>query len=80
MLTIRLRRGGAKKKPMYRIVVSDSRKRPTADYLDQVGIYNPHTEPPEIRLDMEKVENWVAKGAGMSETVRTLIKTAKKQA
>jgi len=80
MLTIRLRRGGAKKKPMYRIVVSDSRKRPTADYIDQVGIYDPHTDPPEIRVDMEKVESWISKGAGVSQTVRTLIKTAKNQA
>lgn len=80
MLTIRLRRGGAKKKPLYRIVVSDSRKRPTADYIDQVGIYNPHTDPPEIRVDMEKVESWISKGAGVSQTVRTLIKTAQKQA
>lgn len=80
MLTIRLRRGGAKKKPLYRIVVSDSRKRPTADYIDQVGIYNPHTDPPEIKVDMEKVESWISKGAGVSQTVRALIKTAQKQA
>ena len=80
MLTIRLRRGGATKKPMYRIVVSDSRKRPTADYIDQVGVYNPHTEPPEIKVDLEKIESWISKGAGVSETVRALIKTAQKQA
>ena len=80
MLTIRLRRGGAKKKPMYRIVVSDSRKRPTSDYIDQVGIYNPHSDPPEIRMDLDKVESWISKGAGVSETVRSLINTAKKQA
>ncbi len=80
MLTIRLRRGGAKKKPMYRVVVSDSRKRPTSDYIEQVGIYNPHTDPPEIRVDMEKIDSWISKGAGVSQTVRSLINTAKKQA
>ena len=80
MLIIRLRRGGAKKKPMYRIVVSDSRKRPTSDYLDQVGIYNPHSDPPEIRVDLDKVEQWVSKGAGMSDSVRSLMRKAKKQA
>ena len=52
MLMIRLRRGGAKKKPMYRVVVSDSRKTPGADYLEQVGVYNPHTDPPELTIDL----------------------------
>jgi len=73
MLMIRLRRGGAKHDPVYRVVVSDSRKRPTADYLDQVGFYNPNTNPPEIRIDMDKVSEWQSKGAGVSETVRALI-------
>jgi small subunit ribosomal protein S16 len=79
MLMIRLRRGGDKKNPIYRVVVSDSRKRPTASYMDQVGFYNPHTEPPEIRIDLEKVEQWQGKGAGVSETVRSLIRRAKQQ-
>ncbi len=77
MLMIRLRRGGAKKHPMYRVVVSDSRKTPTADYLDQVGIYNPNVEPPEIRIDLEKVDQWMAKGAGVSQTVDSLIRKAR---
>jgi small subunit ribosomal protein S16 len=58
MLMIRLRRGGAKNNPVYRVVVSDSRKDTQAEYLDQVGFYNPHLDPPEIRLDLEKVEKW----------------------
>lgn len=74
MLMIRLRRGGAKHNPIYRVVVSDSRQRPTSKYVEQVGFYNPHTDPPEIRLDMEKIEEWSGKGAGMSETVRSLIR------
>ena len=79
MLMIRLRRGGATHSPVYRIVVSDSRKRPTADYLDQVGFYNPHGDPPEIRIDMDKLEAWQGKGAGVSETVRSLIRRAARQ-
>ena len=79
MLMIRLRRGGAKRKPIYRVVVSDSRKRPTADYLEQVGFYNPHTEPPEIRLDLDKVAEWQGKGAGVSESARSLIRRMQRQ-
>ena len=79
MLMIRLRRGGAKKNPIYRVVVSDSRKTPIADYLDQVGFYDPNPEPPEIRLDLDKVDKWQSQGAGMSETVQSLIRKVKKQ-
>ena len=79
MLMIRLRRGGAKHNPVYRVVVSDSRKDTAADYLDQVGFYNPHQDPPEIRIDLEKVEEWRSKGAGVSETVRSLIRKAQQQ-
>ena len=77
MLIIRLRRGGAKHNPIYRMVVSDSRKRPGADYLGQVGIYNPNSEPPEIQIDLDKVDEWQGKGAGVSETVRSLIRKAR---
>jgi small subunit ribosomal protein S16 len=79
MLMIRLRRGGAKKKPMYRVVVSDSRKTPNADYLEQVGFYDPNQEPPEIRLDLDKIDEWRNQGAGVSDTVKSLILKAKKQ-
>ena len=79
MLMIRLRRGGAKKKPIYRVVVSDSRKTPNADYLDQVGFYDPNQDPPEIRMDLEKIDKWQNQGAGVSDTVKSLILKAKKQ-
>lgn len=79
MLMIRLRRGGAKKKPIYRVVVSDSRKTPQSDYLEQVGFYDPNQEPPEIRLDLEKVDEWQKQGAGVSDTVQSLILKAQKQ-
>lgn len=79
MLMIRLRRGGAKNNPVYRVVVSDSRKDTYGKYLDQVGFYNPNLDPPEIRLDLEKVEEWRGKGAGVSETVRSLIRKVEQQ-
>jgi small subunit ribosomal protein S16 len=79
MLMIRLRRGGAKKNPIYRVVVSDSRKTPLADYLDQVGFYDPNQEPPEISIDLDKVEEWRKQGAGVSDTVQSLIQKAMKQ-
>jgi small subunit ribosomal protein S16 len=79
MLMIRLRRGGGKHNPVYRVVVSDSRKDTQADYLEQVGFYNPQLDPPEIRLDLEKVEKWQSQGAGVSETVRALIRKAQQQ-
>lgn len=79
MLMIRLRRGGAKHNAIYRVVVSDSRKRPSADYVDQVGFYNPNCEPPEIRIDLDKVSEWQGKGANVSETVRSLIRKAQPQ-
>jgi small subunit ribosomal protein S16 len=79
MLMIRLRRGGAKKNPIYRVVVSDSRKTPNADYLEQVGFYDPHQDPPEIRIDFDKVKHWRDQGAGVSETVESLIRKAQRQ-
>jgi small subunit ribosomal protein S16 len=79
MLMIRLRRGGAKHNPVYRVVVSDSRRDTYGDYLEQVGFYDPNLDPPEIRLDLERVEEWRGKGAGVSETVRSLIRKAQRQ-
>lgn len=76
MLMIRLRRGGAKHNAIYRVVVSDSRKRPDSDYVEQVGFYNPNSNPPEIRIDLDKVSEWKSKGANLSETVRSLIRKA----
>lgn len=74
MLKIRLRRMGAKHRPFYRVVVSDSRKFPTASAIDEVGTYNPRAESESIKIDTERVEQWVSKGAQMSPTVRKLIK------
>ncbi len=79
MLMIRLRRGGAKGAPMYRVVVSDSRTTTGGNYIDQVGLYDPNQDPPDIRIDLKKVEEWTGKGARVSETVRTLIRRAQRQ-
>jgi small subunit ribosomal protein S16 len=75
---IRLRRTGRKKQPSYRIVVADSQSPRDGAYLDNVGTYNPLTKPAELRIDLEKVDSWVARGAGMSETVASLVRKARR--
>ncbi|HEY3350576.1 MAG TPA: 30S ribosomal protein S16 [Thermoanaerobaculia bacterium] len=73
MLKIRLRRVGGTNAPAYRIVVSDSRRTPTAKVLEELGHYDPTKNPPMLKLDREKAKAWIAKGASASETVRKLI-------
>lgn len=75
---IRLARHGAKKKPVYRVVVADSRAPRDGRFIEQVGRYNPNTDPSEISLDMEKVEAWIKNGAQPTDTVVRLIETVKK--
>src|SRR5690606_29769869 len=77
-VTIRLRRIGRKKQPSYRVVVTDSAKPRGGEYLDTVGFYNPRQKPAELRLDLEKVDTWVGKGAGMSDTGSSLGKKARR--
>ena len=74
MLRIRLRRMGTRNRPFYRVVVSDSRKTPTASALDEVGFYDPRSEPARIQIDAEQVEKWVSKGARMTPTVQRLLR------
>ena len=74
MLKIRLRRMGSTHSPFYRVVVSDSRKFPTASAIDEVGLYDPRAEPEMIKIDAERVEHWVGQGAQLSPTVRKLLK------
>lgn len=75
---IRLARHGAKKHPVYRVVVADGRCTRDGRYIEQVGRYNPNTDPSEIILDLEKVADWMAKGAQPTDTVVRLIDTVKK--
>ena len=77
MLMIRLRRMGTNKRPVYRVVVSDRKKTPTAAVMEEVGFYSPRSEPVEFRVDRERVEYWVARGAQLSPTVKSLLKQAK---
>lgn len=74
MLRIRLRRMGGKQKPVYRIVVSEERRTPTASAVEEVGQYEPRSTPPRLVLDRERIEYWRSKGARMSETVAALLR------
>jgi small subunit ribosomal protein S16 len=75
-VTIRMSRHGAKKKPFYRIVVSDQRFPRDGRYIEQVGTYDPRAEA--IKLDHEKIASWIKKGAKPSQTVSELIKRNRK--
>ena len=74
MVKIRLRRMGKKKSPFYRIVVADSRYPRDGRFIEEVGYYNPMTDPNEIKIDKEKVQKWLYSGAQPTETVKTLLK------
>ncbi|HEY5611462.1 MAG TPA: 30S ribosomal protein S16 [Thermoanaerobaculia bacterium] len=76
MLKIRLRRGGSKHAPFYRIVVSDSLRTPSAATVEQIGFYDPKKNPAEINVDKERVNYWVTRGAQLSDTVRDILKKA----
>lgn len=75
---IRLRRMGAKKAPFYRVVVADSRSPRDGRFIEEVGTYNPMTDPSEIKLDMEKIDKWIKNGAQPTDTVKKLITNASK--
>lgn len=77
---IRLARHGAKKAPFYRVVVADGRARRDGRLIEEVGRYNPRTDPSTIELDLEKVDAWIAKGAQPTDTVAKLINIARKDA
>ena len=74
MLRIRLRRVGAKKKPSYRIVVADARAARDGAFVEQLGHYDPLTDPPTVVLDEEKALKWIRQGAQPSEAVQRMLK------
>jgi small subunit ribosomal protein S16 len=74
MVVIRLRRAGSKKRPFFRVVVTDSRTARDSSFVEIVGHYNPRTRPAVVQVDMERVSYWLGKGAQPSDSVRTLIK------
>jgi small subunit ribosomal protein S16 len=82
MVTIRLARGGAKKRPFYNIVVADSRNARDGRFIERVGFFNPLARGQEeaLRLDLDRVEHWVSNGAATSDRVAKLIKDARKAA
>jgi small subunit ribosomal protein S16 len=75
MVKIRLRRTGKKKKPSYRVVIADSRSPRDGAFIENIGHYNPLTEPPTIVIDEEKALKWLRQGAQPTETVVRLLNT-----
>ena len=71
---IRLRRMGAKKQPFYRIVVADSRYPRDGRFIEEIGYYNPLTEPVTLKIDAEKAKQWISNGAQPTDTVKYLLK------
>jgi small subunit ribosomal protein S16 len=76
MVTIRMSRGGAKKRPFYQIVVTDSRNRRDGRFIERVGFFNPVARGNEerVRIDRERVDYWISKGAQTSDRVASLLK------
>jgi len=73
---IRLKRMGAKKKPFYRIVVADSLAPRDGRFIEEIGYYNPTTDPTTIKIDAEKAQKWLSQGAQPSDTVKVLFARA----
>lgn len=71
---IRLRRLGANKAPFYRVIVADSRSPRDGRFIEEIGTYNPLTNPAEVKIDAEKAKKWIANGAQPTETVKALLK------
>ncbi len=71
---IRLRRMGAKKAPFYRVVVADSRFPRDGRFIEEIGYFNPNTEPAEVKIDGDKAKDWISKGAQPTDTVKALLK------
>ncbi len=76
MVKLRLTRIGAKGQPFYRIVAVDSRKARDGKYIEQIGYFDPMQNPEVIKIDAEKAQKWIAKGAQPTDTVRVLLKKA----
>lgn len=80
MVKIRLKRFGAKHRPVYRIVVIDQRKRRDGRPIEEIGTYDPKTEPVSVSIDKEALNKWVNQGAQLSATVQRLVKNATAEA
>ena len=82
MVTIRLARGGAKKRPFYSIVVSDQRRQPKGRFIERIGFFNPMATNNEekVRLDTGRVDYWISKGAKPSDRVANILKQVRREA
>ena len=76
MLKIRLRRMGARNRPFYRVVVSDSRRVPSAPAIDEIGFWDPSRHPAVLEVDRDRIDYGVRRGAGLSDSVRKLVEQA----
>ena len=74
MLSIRMTRMGSKKKPYFRVVVTEARAKRESDFVETLGTYNPRTKPAKVELNKDRVQHWLGKGACPSDSVRTLLK------
>jgi small subunit ribosomal protein S16 len=77
MLSIRLRRTGSTKRPYYRVVVADSRAWRDGRFVEVLGHYDPRRNPAVVKIDAERAQHWIAKGARPSDTVRSMLKKQK---
>jgi len=75
---IRLKRMGAKKAPFYRIIVADARSPRDGAFIEEIGYYNPLTNPADVKIDLEKTKKWLSNGAQPTDTVKSIIKKAMK--
>ena len=80
MLAIRLRRTGSTKRPYYRVVVADSREPRDGRFVEVLGHYDPRRDPAVVKIDAERAQYWIGKGARPSDTVRSMLKKDKKKA
>jgi len=82
MVTIRMARGGSKKRPFYKIVVTDARKPRDSGYIERLGFFNPRAKGQEVRLELkqDRIDHWMKEGAQLSTRVSTLLKESAKAA
>jgi len=73
MLTIRLSRVGKKKQSEYRLIINEKTKDPWGDVLEYLGYFNPRTQPPTVKLEVERIKYWLSKGAQVSDTVKNIL-------
>lgn len=76
MLRIRLRRTGKTKKPYYRVVVANQPDRRDGDFIETLGSYDPHSDPPTVQINAERTREWIAKGAQPSESAEKVLRRA----